>query len=78
MDFGVPAYQRVKLKESEKRDKYFDLVRKLKQLWNMKVTGISIVIGALSTVNKVFSLEDLKIRGRVETNYSLVEINETA
>ena len=49
-------------------------MRKLKQLWNMKVTGIPIVIGALSTVSKGFSLEDLKVRGRVDINYSIVEI----
>ena len=32
MDFAVPAYHRVKLKESEKKDKYLDLTRKLKKL----------------------------------------------
>ena len=30
-DFTVPADHRVKLKESEKRDKYFDLARELKK-----------------------------------------------
>ena len=38
VDFAVPAEQRVKLKESEKRDKYLDLAREMKKLWNMKVT----------------------------------------
>ena len=50
MDFAVPADRRVKLKESQKRDKYQDLARELKKLWNMKVTVIPIVIGALGTV----------------------------
>ena len=38
---------RIKLKETEKRDKYLDLDRKLKKtpLWNMKVTVTPIVIG---------------------------------
>ena len=58
----------VKLKESEKRDKYLDLVRELKKLWNMKMTVILIVIGALGTITKGFIqvLGDLEIKGRVE------------
>ena len=35
VDFPVPADLRVKLKESEKKDKYVDLARELKKLWNM-------------------------------------------
>ena len=31
MDFAVPTDLRVKLKESEKKDKYFDLTRELKK-----------------------------------------------
>ncbi len=50
VDFAVPADHRVKLKESEKRGKYLDLVRELKKLWNMQVTIIPIVIGAFGTV----------------------------
>ena len=66
MDFAVPADHRVKLKEGEKKEKYLDLARELKKLWNMKVTVIPIVIGALGTVTKglVQGLEDLEIRGR--------------
>ena len=52
MDLAVPAEHRVKLKESEKKDKYGDLARELEKLWNMKVTFIPIVIGALGTVTK--------------------------
>ena len=33
MDFAFPAGNRIKLKESEKRDKYLDLSRGLKKLW---------------------------------------------
>ena len=59
----------VKLKESEKKDKYQDLAWELKKLWNMKVTVVPIVIGALGTVTKglVKGLEDLEIRGQEET-----------
>ena len=70
MDLAVPIDHRVKLKESEKNDKYLDLDRELKKPWNMKVTVIPIVIGALGTVAKglIKELEDLEITGRVETN----------
>ena len=43
--------------------------RELKKLWNLKVTVIPTVFGALDTVTKelVNGQEDLVIRGRVET-----------
>ena len=46
VDFAVPADHRINLKESEKKDKYLDLARELKKLWNMKVTIVPIVSGA--------------------------------
>ena len=52
VDFAVLADHRIKLKESEKKDKYLDLAREFKKLWNMKVTIILILIGALGTVTK--------------------------
>ena len=69
VDFAVPADHRIKLKEYEKRNKYLDLARELKKLWNMKVTIIPIVIGAFNTVTKglLMGLEDLEFGGRVET-----------
>ena len=68
VDFAFPTNHRVQLKESEKRDKNLDLARELKKLWNMKVTFLPIVIGALGTVAKglIMGLEDLEIRGREE------------
>ena len=68
-DFAVLVDHKVKLKEWEKRDKYLNLVRELKKIWNIKVTITTIVIGALDTVTKglVQGLEDLKIKGREET-----------
>ena len=35
---------RINLKEGEKKDKYLDLARELKKLWNMKVKIVPIVI----------------------------------
>ena len=52
VDFAVPAYHCIKLKECEKKDKYLDLVRESKKLWNMKVTIVPIVIGAFGIVTK--------------------------
>ena len=68
-DFAVPADHRIKLKELEKRDKYFDLARELKKLWNMKVTIIPIVIGAFGMVTKELlkGLENLEVGSQVET-----------
>ena len=68
-EFAALSDHRVKLKESEKKDKYLDLAKELKKLCNMKVTGMPIVIGALGTLTKglVQRPEDTVIRGRVET-----------
>ena len=53
----------------KKMDKYLDLARELKKLWNMKVTIVPIVVGALGTITKglLKGLEDLEVGGRVET-----------
>ena len=61
VDFAVPADYRIKLKECEKKDKYLDLARELKKLWNMKVTIVPIVIGAfgIRTKGVLKGLEDL-------------------
>ena len=68
-NFVVPVDHRLKLKESEKGDKYLDLARELKKQWDMGLMMIPIVIYPISTVTKglIQRLEDLEIRGRVET-----------
>ena len=63
VDFSILVDHIVKLKKCEKR--YLNYSRELKKLWNMKVTIIPIIIGALGTVTK--ELENLEIAGRVET-----------
>ena len=69
VDFAVPADPRINLKECEKKDKYLDLTRELKKLWNMKVTIVPIVISAFSTITKglLKGLEDLEVGRRVKT-----------
>ena len=73
VDFAIPVDQRLKIKESENINKYLDLTRKLKKQWNMKVTVIPIVVGALGTVPKGLEkkVEKLKIKGRIETIQSI-------
>ena len=77
VDFAVPADHRIKLKECEKKDKYLDLARELKKLWNMQVTIIPIVIGAFGTVTKglLKGLEDLEVgrTGGDHPNDSIIE-----
>ena len=69
VDFAALVDHSVKIKENEKRDKYLDLARELKKVWNMKVTVIPIVTGPLGTVSKglIEGKEGLEIRGRAET-----------
>ena len=50
MNFAVPTDEEIKLKESEKKNKYLDIAKKLKKILNRKVTIIPIVIGAFGTV----------------------------
>ena len=68
VDFPVSAEHRGKIKESQKRDKYQDLARGLRKLWNMKMTVIRIVFHAPGTIPKLLinGLGDLEIIGQVE------------
>ena len=64
-----PGWPRNKTERMWNKDKYLNLSRELKKLWNMTVTNILIVIGAFGTVTKglLKGLEDLQVGGRVET-----------
>ena len=63
VDFAVPTDHRINLKERQKKDKYLDLAREFKKLWDMKVTIVPIVIGELGTIAKglLKGLEDLEV-----------------
>ena len=69
MNFTVPVDYRVKIKENEKRDKYLDLAREFKKLWNMKVTVILVIIVALISIisGLVRELEELEIERQTKT-----------
>ena len=79
VNFAVPAIYGQKIEESEKRDKYLDLARELKELGNMRVTVIPIVIGVLVTVRearkKVRRVGNRKM-SRDNPNYNIAEINQ--
>ena len=51
-DFAIPYDTRVNDKEVEKIEKYLDLARELKKVWNMKVTVVPLVVEALGTPAK--------------------------
>ena len=62
VDFAVSADHGRKIKENKKTKKYLDLAREQRMLWDMSVTALSILIGALWMVPKVIE----KGVGRVE------------
>ena len=72
VDFAVPANHSYNWKRLKRKISISILIgnwKKTQKLWNMKVTLISIVNGALGTITKrlIKWLEDLEIRGRVQT-----------
>ena len=79
MDYTVPVDHRVKIKESEKMHKYLDFDRELKNMWNMRMTLIPIVVGAFETVFKDLEkgLEELEIGGRIQTINTTVFVENT-
>ena len=81
VDFVVPADHRINLKESGKIDKYLALARELKKLWNMKVTIVLIVIGALGTITKGLEfgrrLETIQTTALLKTARILRRVLET-
>ena len=61
---------KVKIKEIEEIEKYLYLAKELKKPWDMKVTVIPLVFGALARVPKKLEKEikNTDIGGRTETN----------
>ena len=43
---------RIRIKESEKIEKFLHIASELTKLWNMRVARIPIVVGAFGTVSK--------------------------
>ena len=82
VDVALPANHSVNQKEREKGDEFLELARKLKKVWNMKVTVISIVIGALGRVSHPWmtvpstGTRGLENKGKIgdHPNYSIIKI----
>ena len=64
MDSAGPADQTVKVKASEKLEKYLNLERK--KLWNIKVTVIPILVRDFGTFPKSLK-KKTEVSGRIET-----------
>ena len=70
MNFALPAHDKVKVKEIEKRNKYQDLAIELKKLWNMKVRMIPTVI-----YTGIGGLRNKRINGN-SPNYCIIKIGQ--
>ena len=64
VDFAVSVDDWVKIKKSEKIDKYLDLARELKKLWNMKYDGGDNNCNLVCLERR---LDELEIKGRIKT-----------
>ena len=53
-DFAVPGDSRIKEKEKDKMQKYQDLGRELRKMWNVKVKIIPLAVGSLGAIPKQF------------------------
>ena len=69
MLFAVAVDHRVKIEESERKDKNLDFASELRNLWNINVTVITIVAGVLGMIPKrlVRGMEEFDIGGQAET-----------
>ena len=68
IDIAVPGDSRVASKENEKVQKYQDLARELRKLWQVKVKVVPVVVGALGTIAKALEkhLKEIGTSVRVE------------
>ena len=67
IDFTVPFDSRVDAKEVEKIEKYQELARELRKIWDKQVKVIPIIIGALGTTSRLLRkrLENIGIETKV-------------
>ena len=54
IDFAVPGDSRIEEKEKDKIEKYQDLGRELRKIWNVKVKITPLVVGCLDAIPKQF------------------------
>ena len=67
IDFTVPYDSRVDNREAEKIEKYQDLPRKIRRLWNTQVKIVPVVIGAFGTTPRLLRkrIEDIGTETRI-------------
>ena len=67
IDFAMPYDTGVDDKDAEEIEKYLDLARELKKVWNMKVTVVLLVAGVLCTPIKALQkrLETIGIETKI-------------
>ena len=80
MDFTVPADRRTKIKESEKRDKFLDLVRELKKVFEHEDgSDTNCCYSTWNNPQRINEgtgrLRNLKASGD-HSNYNIVEIGQ--
>ena len=73
INFAISYDKSVYDKEVEKIEKYLDLARELKKLWNMKVTVLPLVAGALGTPTKALE----KIFKTIGIETKITELQKT-
>ena len=56
VDFAIPLDPLVVEREQQKIEKYQDLAREIKKMWNTKVAVIPIVVGSLGSISKRFEM----------------------
>ena len=68
IDIAVPGDIRVASKEMEKIEKYQDLARELRKIWQVKVKVVPVVVGALGTIPKALGkhLDEIGTNVRVD------------
>ena len=54
LDFAVPGDSRIEEKKKEKIEKYQDLGKELRKIYNMRVKIIPLVVGSLGTIPRQF------------------------
>ena len=65
IDMTIPSDRNVSIKEVEKCSKYKDLEIEISKMWNMKISTIPVVIGALGAIKKGMRSNIEKIPGKI-------------
>ena len=73
IDIAVPGDSRVELKENENVQKYQDLARELRKLWQVKVKVVPVVVGALGTIPKALKKHLKEIGTYVSVRVELLQ-----